>query len=113
MSGSTGNVWATAKEKNNLKLAFRMAKEIGGKELNSYDELVAFFEQVPAEKLIPYNDVPSSNDLVEIVFGPVVESKCRKLMKSGIRLNFALFFSRFYRKRCLSTIFARISRNVV
>lgn len=75
MSGSTGNVWAMAKEKNNLKLAYRMAKEIGGKELNSYDELIAFFKQVPAEKLIPYNgDFSPNNDLVEIVFGPVVES---------------------------------------
>lgn len=86
MSGSTGNVWAMAKEQNNLELAFRMAKEIGGQELHSFDELVAFFKEVPGEKLNPYNNVPSNNDLVEIVFGPVVESKCQKLM---IKTEFA------------------------
>lgn len=75
MSGSTANVWAMAKEKNNLKLAYRMAKEIGGTELKSYDELIAFLQQVPAEKLTKYNgDFSPINDLVEIVFGPVVES---------------------------------------
>lgn len=79
MSGSTANVWAMAKEKNNLKLAFRMAKEIGGKELNSYDELVEFLKKVPAEKLIPYNgDFSPIHDLVEIIFGPVVESECEE-----------------------------------
>lgn len=65
-----------AKEKNNLKLAYRMAKEIGGKKLNSYDELIDFFKKVPAEKLVPYNgDFSPNHDLVEIVFGPVVESE--------------------------------------
>lgn len=75
MSGSTANVWAMAKETNNLKLAYRMAKEIGGTEVRSYAELIAFLKQVPAEELVPYNgDFSPIHDLVEIVFGPVVES---------------------------------------
>lgn len=75
MSGSTGNVWAMSKEKNHLELAYRMAKEITGKQMKTYDELVAFLKHVPAEKLLPYGELKSKQDLVEIVFGPVVESE--------------------------------------
>lgn len=79
MSGSTGNVWALAKEKNNLELAFRIAKEINGKQLHTYDELVSFLKHVPANKLLAYNEMKTDNDLVEIVFGPVIESECKRV----------------------------------
>lgn len=83
MSGSVGNYWAMSKNNDHLEIAYKIAKKESNKTTQSYDELVAFFKEIPAARLHWYNFVwflwhDIKDDLFEVSFAPVVESKYRK-----------------------------------
>lgn len=80
MSGSVGNCWTWSKENNHLEIAYEIAKKETNKSIQSYDELVAFFKEIPAEKLHWYNFVSylwygKEDDFFEVNFAPVIESQ--------------------------------------
>lgn len=72
MSGALQNTWSIGE--NHLTVAFQIAKNFN-ETIDSYDELVGFLKTVSANDLHEFNFIETDNDILGIVFGPVIESK--------------------------------------
>lgn len=74
MSGSVDNPWALLPEKDHLKNAFDIAKQIGHPQ-NSYDDLVKFLQSTPAEPLNKFSVIYVEHGIkFNAAFGPIIES---------------------------------------
>lgn len=74
MSGSVNNPWALLPEKDHLKNAFDVAKQID-KPQNSYDELVTFLQSTSVESLNQFSVIYVEHGIkFNVAFGPIVES---------------------------------------
>lgn len=74
MSGSVENPWALLAEKNYLREAFKMAEKLD-KPQKSYDDLVKFLKDAPADSFNQFNVLNFANPVeLGVAFGPIVES---------------------------------------
>lgn len=73
LSGSFYNYWAMSEENNHLKLAYKIAEDLG-EPATSFEDLVKVLHSVPAKQLNVYSSVNSTRGRLEITFTPVVES---------------------------------------
>lgn len=74
MSGTTENLWAMFEDNDHLELAYKIAKDLGQPK-ESLDELTAFLQTAPADKLTVFSTIDTVDNIFTIPFGPVVESE--------------------------------------
>lgn len=74
MSGTTENLWAMFEGKDHSERAHKIANDLGQPK-ESLDELIAFLQTAPADKLTAYSTIDTVDNLFTIPFGPMVESK--------------------------------------
>lgn len=73
ISGSAQNPFALSSATDHLQLAYQLAEKLG-KTVDTFDELVAFLKNVPAEALNEYAIIDFAHfTMFRIVFAPIVE----------------------------------------